>query len=116
MLFNSLIDEFDSITFDVMNANNTTFDTNIARWFELLDEDQFAFKTIRCLDINTDFDRWDAERQATMVGMFGQRQSDLAIRQEEAVSDATCSFPRIQRWQNKPHYFPPFIFRRCQSV
>src|ERR1700730_2254849 len=71
MLFNSLIDEFDSITFDVMNANNTTFDTNIARWFELLDEDQFAFKTIRCLEINTDFDRWYAERQATMVGMFG---------------------------------------------
>jgi hypothetical protein len=71
MLFKSLIDEFDSITSDVMNASNTNFPTNLDRWFEVLDEDQFAFQTIRDLTLNSDFDKWYADRKATVGSMVG---------------------------------------------
>jgi hypothetical protein len=110
MLFNSFIDEFDRISSDVKNANNATFGTNLGRWFELLDEDQFASRTIRNLTINTDFDTWYAERIATMGGMVGSANLSWPSGKRNLLAMQLALFRAFKDGKTDPTTFHHYFF------
>ena len=46
------------MTRDVSLSDRTTFNTNLARWFELLDENSVTSRAVRSLEGLVDFPKW----------------------------------------------------------
>jgi hypothetical protein len=57
------LSEYEDVTRDVSMSDRTTFNTNLARWFELLDESAAIATTIRQLEALVDFPKWLSENE-----------------------------------------------------
>lgn len=69
--FDDVLAEYQAATTDVMSANSSTFETNLERWFELVDETPLLARLVRELEAQVDFQRWLDEGINTMGGMVG---------------------------------------------
>ena len=63
--------EYDAATTDVMSANSSTFETNLERWFELIDETPALARLARTLESKVDFQRWHSQGTSSMSSMVG---------------------------------------------
>ncbi len=65
------LDEYDTLTDDVMSANYTTHTFTLKRWFFYLDNHAAFSGTINRLTNAVDFKKWYEDARKTMTGMVG---------------------------------------------
>jgi hypothetical protein len=63
--------EYDDATSDVLGSKSATVDTNLERWFEVLDERLAISKITNDLEHRVDFKDWYAKEQARNTGVGG---------------------------------------------
>lgn len=65
------VDEYDSLTDDVMSANYTNHAYTLKRWFYYLDNHASFSLIVKRLTSAVDFDKWYEDGRKTMTGMAG---------------------------------------------
>jgi hypothetical protein len=63
--------EYDAVTSDVISSNNSTFGTNLERWFEALDETPVLARVVRNLETRLNFQEWYESGAETLGNMVG---------------------------------------------
>lgn len=65
------LNEYDDATSDVVTSRAATIDTNLERWFEVLEDDPVVLKIIQELERRVDFQNWYEKETARNTGMGG---------------------------------------------
>ena len=63
--------EYDDVTSDVANSTSATFETNLDRWFEFLDEIPLVTRVTSDLQTRLNFDEWYNESEKTVGSWVG---------------------------------------------
>lgn len=63
--------QYDNATNDILNSKSATIETNLERWFEMLDESHAIAKIVHDLERRGDFKDWYKKETARNTGMGG---------------------------------------------
>jgi hypothetical protein len=95
---NEFLFEYEAVNSDLLQSTSATFDSNLERWFELLEERPAISSFIHQIEATRDeFEGWFAERESTMTSWVGSGELRWPAGRENRVAMQVALFRAFQR-------------------